>query len=216
MKQSRSAKRELVEAGAALAQRGYLVADLGLLSVRAGAEIYFAPTGADRGQLDPKALDEVRLDGKGKRSVPPNSDAWTHLVIYRERSEVGAIIHAQPPAATAFTTSGTRLEPQLLPDVLTRLGGVPLIRRDASLVADSTTTSLLEHLDQAKVFLLANRGVVAVGTSPQEAVARLELVEHCAQVQLRAHLLGGAEPLPEQAVRRLVEAHFEAKGGRNL
>jgi L-fuculose-phosphate aldolase len=217
MNRKSTLKRDLLEACAHLNQLGYLVADNGLLSVRADQEVLFTPDGIHRARLEARDLGVVRLDGKGKQQVSPGTDMWTQLLIYRERSDVGAVIFAQPPRATGFAVAGEGLEQRILPELVLRLGAVPLIRHQSPIEQTSTeATSVLEHLDRSQAFLIANRGVITVGRDVWEAVARQELVEHYARVLFTARTLGKVETIPDAQVARLIEVHFEREGGRNL
>lgn len=208
------ARRDLVAVAAHLSQLGFLVADLGLLSARSGQEtIVMTPEGAHRSRLGPRQLMTVRLDGKSRDEVKPSSDLWTHLVIYRERPDAGAVLFAQPPHATSFAVAGEALDEQILPEMVLRLGHVPIIRQEGAVGAGE---SIKAHLGESQAFILMNRGVITVGTHPWEAAARLELVEHYARVLLLARILGRVRALPEAQVARLVEARFAVDGGRNL
>jgi len=208
-------RQELIDAAGYLCRLGYVVADSGVLSARIGPEIYITPAGVHRARLEPKKLDVVRIDGKGKKDLPTDSEAWTHLMIYRDREDIAAVIHAQPPTATGFSVSGETIDPRILPELLVRLGGVPFIRRDPTRLGASDSSSVLEHLAESRAFLIGNRGVLTVGNSVWDAVARQELVEHAARVLITARILGKVETLSDAQVARLVEVHFEAGGGRN-
>lgn len=212
MGSSGQVKRDLVEVSAHLSRIGYLVAECGLLSVRAGEEIIITPEGAHRGRIEARQLESVRLDGKSKTEIRPSSDLWTHLVIYREREDVGAVLFAQPPHATGFAIAGEPLEEQILPEMVLRLGHIPLIRQEGPA---GMGESIKGHLGESTTFLLANRGVITVGNDAWQAAARLELVEHYARVLLLARTLGRVRELPESLLSRLVEARFTEDGGRN-
>jgi len=205
----------VVEATHTLCRDGFLYADAGLVSARAGDEVIFTRMGVLRARITTRDLDTVRLDGKGKQEVPTDSEAWTHLLIYREQPDLGAVINACPPTATGIAVSGATVDLRILPELLVRLGGVPLIRRQAG-ERGGMSSSVLPHLAEAKAFLLAHRGLLTVGDDVWEAVARQEQVEHCARVHVTARLMGGAEPVPDQQVAQLLERHFETQGGRNL
>src|SRR4029453_16690131 len=97
MRNAVQARKDLADVAAHLSQLGFLVAESGLLSVRAGDEIIVTPENLHRSRLEPRTLEAVRLDGKSKSDVRPSSDLWSHLVIYREREEVGSVLYAQPP-----------------------------------------------------------------------------------------------------------------------
>ncbi len=217
MKRKSVVKRDLLEATQHLNRLGYLPADNGFVSVRAGQEIIYTPTGVHRARLAGDALETVRLDGKGKQQVAPGTEMWTHLLIYREREDIGAVILAQPPRATGFAVAGEALEERILPELVVRLGGVPLIRRESPVGQKSSeATSVVGSLHRSRAFLIANQGVITVGADIWEAVAHQELVEHFAQVLLTARLLGKVESLPDNQVARLVETHFKEEGGCNL
>jgi hypothetical protein len=56
--------------------------------------------------------------------------------------------------------------------------------------------------------------VLAWGADPEQAVLRLELVEHLATIAVTAAPLGGLEPLPESAFAPLLAARAKANLGR--
>ncbi len=61
---------------------------------------------------------------------------------------------------------------------------------------DALPDAMTPWLDSHHVFLLANHGVTALGTSIESAVHRLESCEQAARILLGAALLGGAQSLP--------------------
>jgi L-fuculose-phosphate aldolase len=212
MRNTGQAKRDLVAVASHLSQLGFLVADCGVLSARVGEEILVTPGGVHGARLEARQLESVRLDGKSRVEVKPSSDLWTHLVIYREREDTGAILFAQPPHATGFAVAGEGLEEQILPEVILRLGPVPIIRHEGT---GGIGESIRPHLGESQAFILANRGVVVIGSDPWEAASRLELVEHYARALLLGRLVGRVKALPEAQVARLVEERFADEGGRN-
>ena len=213
MRNAVQVRRELLEVTAHLSQLGFLVAECGLLSARAGEEIVVTPENQHRGRLDLRTLETMRLDGRSRTEVRPSSDLWTHLVIYRERQDAGAVLFAQPPFATAFAAAGVPLDTHILPEVVLRLGLVPLIQQEGP---EGPVDSIRPHLGEAVAFLIANRGVLTIGEDPWQAASRLEVVEHFARVMHLARQLGPVRPLADAQVARLVEARFTEGGGRNL
>lgn len=207
------AKRDLIAAASYLSHLGFLPADSGLLSARVGGEILATPEGIHKARLEPRHLESLRLDGKSRIEVSPSSDLWTHLVIYREREDVRAILFAQPPHATGFAIVGKALEEPVLPELVLRLGQVPVVRHEGAAGAGE---SIKPHLADSQAFILANRGVVVVGSDVWDAASRLELVEHYARALFTARLLGKVRGLSGSQVARLVEKRFTEEGGRNL
>lgn len=126
-----------------------------------------------------------------------------HLAAYQARADIGAVIHAHPPAATAFAVARRIPDGRSLAESLALLGPVILVP-----YARPGTLGLAQQLEsslaQANAFLLANHGALTVAADVETALQRMELLERLAQVQLHAMRLGGAVPLPpeEQAYLR--------------
>jgi L-fuculose-phosphate aldolase len=212
MRNAAQARKDLADVAAHLSHLGLLVAECGLLSARAGDEIIVTPEDVHRSRLDPRQFDAVRLDGKSKTDVRPSSELWSHLVIYREREDVGAVLSAQPPYATGFAAAGVALDMQVLPEVVLKLGPVPLVHQEGPA---GPIDSIRPHLGESTAFLLANRGVLVIANDPWMAASRLEMVEHFARVLFHARQLGQVKSLSDAQVARLVEERFTEGGGRH-
>ena len=102
----------------------------GNLSVRLTEErILVTPTGLSKGAMRPTDLVIVDPEGKhvsGRKNV--TSEIGMHLMIYRTRPDVMAIVHAHPPTATGFAAAGIALTEPLVCEVVMGLGCIPLAR----------------------------------------------------------------------------------------
>jgi L-fuculose-phosphate aldolase len=128
-----------------------------------------------------------------------------HVRLYRRRDDVGAVVHAHPSVATAFAAAGVALPTDVLPEMIFQLGNiayVPFVVPGTEAVADAMEPYITEH----DVFLLANHGATTVGRSLAVAHQRMESLEHGARIVWAARALGGAQPLPADAVTMLHEA----------
>ena len=74
---------------------------MGSLSARAGDRIVFKPGRTAYDDLVPEQMLVSDLDGLvgGGGRLP--TDAHTHLYLYRERPDIGAVLHMHSPYATA-------------------------------------------------------------------------------------------------------------------
>jgi L-fuculose-phosphate aldolase len=200
-------RKEVCAIGRRMYDRGYVVACEGNLSVRLGHDqILITPAGVCKGELEPRDLIAVDLEGgvlwgPGK----PSSEMQMHLIFYRSRPEVRAVCHAHPPIATGFAAAARSLEEPVLPEVVVALGKIPLAR-----YGTPGTWELCEGLEPLvhnhDAILLENHGVVTCGRDLASAYHFMETVEHFAQVMLIAESLGGARLLSQAAVERLIEA----------
>ncbi|MFQ9411960.1 MAG: class II aldolase/adducin family protein [Evtepia gabavorous] len=122
------AKAEILDAGRKIYQRGLVAANDGNLSVRVGDNsLWVTPTSVSKGAMTEDMLVKLSLDGtvlEGTRK--PSSETKMHLRIYQENPAVRAVVHAHPPAATAFAAAGLPLDRPVLQEAVVQLGTVPV------------------------------------------------------------------------------------------
>ncbi len=190
------ARRDIVEIGRRLWQRGYVASNDGNISARLdGDRILVTPTGLSKGFLTATDLVIVSPDGKklsGEREA--TSELPLHLSVYSRRRDVRGIVHAHPPVATGYAVARVPLAQCILPEVVLTLGSVPTAEY-ATPSTSAVAASIAPYVDDYSAMLLANHGALALGRSLDEAYFRMETIEHFAQIALTARQLGGASPL---------------------
>lgn len=199
-----------------LYQRGYVVSNDGNVSVRIGEDqVLITPSGVSKGRLTPDMLVVCDLEGRVLAGrLHPSSESAMHLLVYRERPDVGAVVHAHPPAATAFSICRRPLAQHYLTETISGLGEVPV----APFALPSTSQvpdSLRPYVAGCNGTLLANHGAIAWGRDLWNAFDRMEQVEQTAKIFALVHQLGGGVELsPEQvgAIRGL-EGHYRTLSG---
>jgi L-fuculose-phosphate aldolase len=200
------ARRQIVEVGKRLWQRGYVAANDGNLSVRlTDGRIVITPTGVSEGFLDTEML--VVVNGDGTRlagRLAPTSEIRMHLFAYARRPDIRAVVHAHPPKATGFSAAGVPLAQCVLPEVVLSLGDVPTAPY-ATPSTEEVAGSIEAFIDGYNAMLLKRHGVLTLGADIFEAYWRMETVEHVADIALVAKLLGGASPLSSEEVRKLLK-----------
>ncbi|MGE5529731.1 MAG: class II aldolase/adducin family protein [Patescibacteria group bacterium] len=199
-------KRDIVEAGRRLWLRGYVAANDGNISARLGPDEFLTtPTGVSKGFMTSEMI--VRVNGRGERiggDLQPSSEIGMHLAVYRERPDVGAVVHAHPPIGTAFAVAGQPLPKCVLPEVIVTLGDIPLAAYGAPSTGE-LPASIAKHLADHNAFLLANHGALTLGADVFQAYYRMETLEHFAAVILAARQLGGERELPPGRAQELLE-----------
>ncbi len=185
---------EIVRVGRLLYDRRYVVATEGNVSVRLAEEQFLiTPSGVCKGELVASQLVELDLCGTvaAGQSLPPSSEWRMHAEIYRLRADVTAICHGHPANATAFACARKELSTALLPEASLLLGDdLPLVPYSTP-GTDDLPMSLRGRIKDHDVLLLANHGVVTVGSSLIEAYRRMETVERLAEIAIGAERLGG-------------------------
>ena len=200
-------REQILRVGRLLFDRGWIAASDGNVSARLpDGGILVTPAGVCKGMLEYSDLVICDLDGRkiaGTRS--PSTELEMHLTVYRMREDVSGVVHAHPPAATGFAASGRELNVGFLPEVIVRLGSVPVARYGTP-GTPALSEGMMPHVASYDAVLLANHGAVAWGEDPMQAFFRMDTVEHYARVTLIAHLLGGPRPLPRAEIAKLFEA----------
>jgi L-fuculose-phosphate aldolase len=139
----------------------------------------------------------VDEDLKPLQGGRPNPGTRFHIWIYRKRPEVNAIIHTHAPYASALAATGQPLRTIHMDSAmlhrtahLAEWPGVP--------VADDEGRIISAALGDAKTILLANHGLLATGTSVEEAAYLAVFFERAARMQLRAMAAGGFKQVSEE------------------
>ncbi len=209
------ARQDVVRVCRRLYERGLIAGPDGNVSVRlAGDRVLVTPAGLSKGDLGVEDLVEVTLDGHvvaGSRK--PSSEVAVHLRMYARRSDIRAVVHAHPPAATAFGVAGEAVPNRVLPEVIFQMGAVALVpyaMPGSVALADAFEPYLAGH----DAFVMANHGAVTAGISLVVAHQRMESLEHAARIVMGARLLGRVNELSPADVAALIAArtHGQERG----
>ena len=205
MKSERQHREDIVRFGRMLHQRGYVAATDGNLSVRLDKKrILVTPTSMCKGMMSASDLVIVDMSGQrlaGRRNV--SSEIAMHLLIYKLRPDIGAIVHAHPPTATGYAAAGLPLNEALISEVVICLGAIPLAKYGTPGTPE-LTDALEPLIPEYDAILMSNHGVVAYGEDLLGAYMKMETVEHFAKVALVAHQLGRQQLLSPEEVEKLL------------
>ena len=201
MERYESVREEICRVCRLLYERGYAVSNDGNVSVRVDADrVLITPSGVGKGRVTPDMLVLCDLEGQileGDRH--PSSESGMHLMVYRERPDVRAVVHAHPPFSTARAICRRPLTERYLAEMILGLGEVPVTEfamPSTAEVPDSVRPFVRTH----SAVLLANHGSLAWGPDLLSAFDRLEVVEQTAKVYFLVERMGGGTEIsPERA-----------------
>lgn len=135
------------------------------------------------------------LDGKVLAGPhEPSFDHRVHCTVYRERPDVMAVIHTEPPYVNAFGAVGREIPPLTTTGLKSCGGAVPVmpfewVRQEAFALR------MLAMMGSHYAVIWQNHGLLVVGNSIQQALARTFGVEFNAKVAYIAATLGTAQML---------------------
>lgn len=203
----RALRAELVEICRRLHARDLIGAGEGNVSVRLGADSFLVtPSGANKGFL--ASADLVVVNGRGelvKGAGAASSELGMHLAAYASRPDVRAVVHAHPLTAVALTVAGLPPPNDIVPEAAVTLGEIaiaPFATPGTAEVAGSLAPLWAGH----DVVLLERHGALALGRTLAEAYDRIETLERVARIALVARLAGSCQPLPAEAIDRVLAA----------
>lgn len=207
-----TARRWIAETAREIYHRKLSGATDGNLSIRLrNGLIATTPSGVHKGRLQPTDIVLVDSDGKvvgkpprDKSGAPlrPSSEIALHTAAYRLRPDVGSVVHAHPPMAIAYTLAGGDLSQVLVSEVIFACGTIA-----TAPYATPTTTAVPQALEPYlpcyDAVILHRHGSVTLGADLDQAMARLDALEHTALIYCTTKLLGGVAPIPAAEVDRL-------------
>ncbi len=187
----RAARADLVSCGRDLLARGLLSQTSGNLSIRLGDEVFITPTSMEYDLIKPADIVVIGLDGAVRRGGRrPSSETPLHCLVYQTRPDISAIVHTHSPHATTLAVLGLAI-----PAVHYMIAVADTTEIAVAGYATYGTPELARNVRKAfgapaKAALIANHGLVAGGSSLQEAASVAEAMETLAGLYYRALAVG--------------------------
>ncbi len=207
------AEREAVVAyGKKLIESGLVKATGGNLSLVNEEKTLLAisPTGVAYETMQPEDVVVVDLSGKWVEGrLKPSSEIAFHLGLVNLRPDIRAVVHTHSPQATAMACLGW-----VLPAVHYLIGfagkQVP-VAPYATYGTQALSDNICKTIGEGNAVLMANHGMVAVGTTLEKAYTTAEMVEYVAQIFLQTRAVGNPVILRDEQMDAVLEK-FETYG----
>lgn len=188
-------------------QQGWVAANDGNISVKLPDGNFLAtPTGISKSFITPEKLVIINDKGEVLSGLPgykPSSEIKMHMRCYRERPDVGAVVHAHPATATGFAVAGKSMDEYSMIETVIAIGSIPLTPYGTP-STDEVPDAITPYLQDHDVMLLQNHGALTVGYDLITAYYRMETLELYAKISLVAHLLGGAKEIEKPQIEKLL------------
>lgn len=188
-------------------QLGWVAANDGNVSVKLPDGTFLAtPTGMSKSFITPEKLVHIDQDGQildASAGLKPSSEIKMHLRCYKEREDVGAVLHAHPPVATGYAVANKPLDEYSMIETVIALGSIPMTPYGTPSTYE-VPDRIAPYLGEHDALLLQNHGALTVGADLITAYYRMETLELFAKISLNAHLLGGAKEISRENIDRLI------------
>lgn len=167
-------------------------------------QVLITPAGFFKGGVARGDIVRVSLEGRVIGKGVPSSELATHLLAYRVRRGVRAVVHGHPATAVGLVTAGVAI-PVMTPEhaVMIRrmevVGFAPPGKEGAKAVAGP--------LRRCEVVGIRNHGFFSLGRDLREAVSRLEVLEESAKVYASGSRVGRTAGLSAEQQANVREAY---------
>jgi L-fuculose-phosphate aldolase len=199
-------KEQICEIGHRLYQRGFAAANDGNITIRLNErEVLCTPTMVSKGYMKPEDVCKVDYEGKQLAgSKRRTSEVLLHLAVYKQRPDVGAVVHCHPPHATAFAVAQEPIPKCILPEVEVFLGEVPIARYETP-GGQKFAETIVPYVRDCNTIILANHGTVTFGPDLEKAYFNTEIIDAYCRILILARQLGRINYFSEQQTRELLD-----------
>ncbi len=147
-------------------------------------------------------LDGNIVEGKWK----PTWECSMHLIYYKKRPDINAVVHTHAPKATVFGIIGTEPMPMVLNESSMGIGGAVPIAPYARPGSEELAVVTCEAVGDGFAAIMAHHGLITVGPTIDLAFIATAAVESTAKTIILARSMG-MDPIvmPDDEVKTLKE-----------
>ncbi|MDR2266339.1 MAG: class II aldolase/adducin family protein [Christensenellaceae bacterium] len=171
-------RKEIKEIGVRLVEANLVQGTWGNISVRLDDKyMLVTPSGLDYMRLTPEDMVKVEISTLNyEGNIKPTSEKKIHAAIYRERSDIGAVIHSHPFYSSSIAAARCEL-PVLTKDMSTVFLGHVRVGRYGLPGTKKLTKATLYALRGRNACFMANHGIVACAANLIGAFNACRLIE---------------------------------------
>ena len=187
-------RKQIIDIGKKLCRSGLVSGRAGNLSARLDKNnLLITATGCALGDLKYRDILQVNLTKrKEAKAKPLSSEFPLHSLIYQNFASK-VVIHCHPPLANAYFSVYSSIKPLTL-ETKFYLGEIPVVKQMTPTV--TRPEAVIGALKEAKLVVLKNHGVVAVGENFDATLSLIETLESAVKVVVVARLLQQKKPNP--------------------
>jgi L-fuculose-phosphate aldolase len=195
----------------AVAATAHELVRLGLVDTTAGnvsardpetGLIAIKPTSVNYEKISPADIVIVDADEHPVEGLhTPSSETPMHCMVYRNRPDVGAIVHTHSRWATTFAVLGREIP--AVHYVISSIGYRIRVAPYATYGSGSLAANAMGALATDNAVLLQNHGVLAVGADLDAALKNAVRVEFLAEIYWKASMIGEPIILSDDEIDRV-------------
>lgn len=204
-------REELVKYGRKLVMAGLTKGKGGNLSVfdRKNKIMAITPSSIDFFEITPEDIVIMDLDGNIIEGTKRPSTEWEmHLMPYRHRTDIDAIIHAHVMYATILSCLRENL-PAAHYMIAVAEGATVRCAEYATYGSHELAVNAFNAMKDRKAVILANHGILAGSSDLAAAFDIVEEIEYCSEIYVKARSIGKPIILPDVEMDKIVKKFKE-------
>ena len=199
-------REQVIEYSLKLLSEGLTNGTAGNISIfnREEGLVAISPTGVNYSELTPEMISIVDLDGKLIEGLKPSSELEMHMILYRNRGDVNAVIHTHPVYTTVLACLREDL-PAI--DYMIAVTGATKVRcaEYASYGTKELAENAYKAMGSSLAVILANHGLTTAGKDIANAFNITVQVEYISNLYIKAKNIGEPIILPDDEMNSMLE-----------
>lgn len=199
-------REQVIEYSLKLLSEGLTNGTAGNVSIfnREEGLVAISPTGVNYSELTPEMISIVDLDGKLIEGLKPSSELEMHMILYRNREDVNAVIHTHPVYTTVLACLREDL-PAI--DYMIAVTGATKVRcaEYASYGTKELAENAYKAMGSSLAVILANHGLTTAGKDIANAFNITVQVEYISNLYIKARNIGEPIILPDNEMNSMLE-----------
>lgn len=199
-------REQVIEYSLKLLSEGLTNGTAGNVSIfnREKGLVAISPTGVNYSELTPEMISIVDLDKKLIEGLKPSSELEMHMILYRNREDVNAVIHTHPVYTTVLACLRQDL-PAI--DYMIAVTGATKVRcaEYASYGTKELAENAYKAMGSSLAVILANHGLTTAGKDIANAFNITVQVEYISNLYIKARNIGEPIILPDNEMNSMLE-----------
>ena len=199
-------REQVIEYSLKLLSEGLTNGTAGNVSIfnRKKGLVAISPTGVNYSELTPEMISIVDLEGKLIEGLKPSSELEMHMILYRNREDVNAVIHTHPVYTTVLACLRQDL-PAI--DYMIAVTGATKVRcaEYASYGTKKLAENAYKAMGSSLAVILANHGLTTAGKDIANAFNITVQVEYISNLYIKARNIGEPIILPDNEMNSMLE-----------
>lgn len=198
-------RKEIVEYSLRAIKEGLTNGTSGNISIYNREEklIAITPTGIAYDKLTPEMISIINLDGNLIDGLKPSSEIEMHLIIYKNREDLNAVVHTHP----VYTTVLACLQEDLPAiDYMIAVTGDKEVRcaKYASYGTKELAQNAFETMGNSRAVILANHGLTTAGKDLANAYNITVQVEYISNIYIKAKTIGTPVIIDDEEMEKML------------